>query len=151
MKNWLVFIQPYLIFSIPIFIGISTQVIKYILYSFKHGWDLNYAFTHGHMPSAHTSFIVSLSTCVGYYEGVNSGAFAIAIALSIIIIDDAVRLRVYMGDQGRFLNMLIRQLPIDKKKFPRFKERVGHRVSEVIIGGIYGFSATMLIIKLLSI
>ena len=67
----------------------------------------------------------------------------------IIIIDDAVRLRMYLGDQGRYLNMLVEQLDIDQTKFPRLKERVGHRVSEVIVGGIYGFLLTIILVKLL--
>lgn len=141
--------EPYFIFIVPIIIGSFTQLTKFVVYSIKHGWDIRYAMTHGHMPSAHTGFIVSLVTSVGLYDGVDTGAFAVAVALAIIVIDDAVRLRAYMGDQGRYLNMLIRQLPIEKEKFPRLKERMGHRVSEVIIGGIYGFLLTLLLVKFL--
>jgi acid phosphatase family membrane protein YuiD len=106
--------------------------------------------THGHMPSAHTGFIVALVTSVGYYAGLTSGAFAVAVALAVIVIDDAARLRVYMGDQGRYLNMLIRQLNINEDQFPRLKERMGHRINEIIIGGLLGFLLTMLFIKILS-
>jgi len=138
------------IFAIPMFIGFFTQSLKYIIYSLKHGWDIKYAMTHGHMPSAHTAFIVSLVTSIGCYTGTASGAFAVSVALAIIIIDDAVRLRVYTGDQGRYLNMLIRQLPVNEKQFPRLKERVGHKLSEVAAGGILGFILTLILIKLLS-
>ena len=144
------FISDYRIFIIPIAVGAFTQALKYIIFSFRHGWNINYAMTHGHMPSAHTAFIASLVTSIGYYSGITSGAFAVSVALAVIIIDDAVRLRVYTGDQGRYLNMLIRQLPVDEKKFPRLKERVGHKLSEVIIGGILGFALTLILIKLLS-
>jgi len=137
------YLTSWAVFLIPIFVGIVTQVIKFTLYCLKNGWNPSYALTHGHMPSAHTAFIVSLVTSVGYYEGLDSGAFAVAIILAIIVIDDAVRLRMYMGDQGRYLNMLIRQFSIDKEKFPRLKERIGHRINEVIIGGIFGFFLTL--------
>lgn len=142
-------LSPYLTFIIPVVIGGIIQVIKFIAFCLKHGWDIRYAMTHGHMPSAHTAFIVSLVTAVGYYHGINSAAFAVAAALAIIVIDDAVRLRVYMGDQGRYLNMLIRQLNVSEEQFPRLKERIGHRVSEVIIGGILGFILTILLAKIL--
>jgi len=142
-------ISKYYIFIIPIIVGTIIQTIKFIIYSLKHGWDINYALTHGHMPSAHTGFIVALVTSIGYYEGITSGSFAVAIALAIIVIDDAAKLRVYMGDQGRYLNMLIRQLNISTKQFPRLKERVGHRISEVIIGGFLGFILTILFAKFL--
>src|SRR3989339_939682 len=131
-------LKPYYIFLIPMFVGGVVQIIKFVVYSMKHGWNIQYAMTHGHMPSAHTGFIMSLVTSVGYYAGINSGGFAVAVALAIIVIDDAARLRMYMGDQGRYLNMLIRQLNINEDQFPRLHERMGHRISEVIVGGILG-------------
>jgi acid phosphatase family membrane protein YuiD len=149
MKNLFSILTPYYIFLIPIVVGGIVQITKFIVYSIKHGWDWHYAMTHGHMPSAHTGFIVSLVTSVGYYEGIHTGAFAVTVALAIIVIDDAARLRMYMGDQGRYLNMLIRQLNVNEEQFPRLHERMGHRVSEVIIGGIFGFALTLFLVKFL--
>ena len=143
------FIAPHAIFIIPIVVGILVQIVKFVLYSLKHGWDVRYVFTHGHMPSAHTAFAVSIITSVGFFEGINSGSFAVAIALAFLIIDDATRLRMHLGDQGRYLNMLVEQLNIDTEKYPRLKERTGHRISEVIVGAILGFVLTMIFIKLL--
>ncbi len=142
------FIAPHAIFIIPIVVGIIVQIIKFIIYSLKHGWDFHYIFTHGHMPSAHTAFAISIITAVGYYEGINDGSFAVAIALAFLIIDDATRLRMHLGDQGRYLNMLVEQLNVDTEKYPRLKERTGHRVSEVVVGAILGFILTMLFIWL---
>jgi uncharacterized protein len=138
----------YNIILIPVIVGAIVQVTKYVFYTLKHGWDIRYIMTHGHMPSAHTAFIISLAASVGYYSGTDSGAFTVAVALAIIVIDDAARLRVYMGDQGRYLNMLVRQLDIEEK-FPRLKERMEHRISEVIVGAIYGLFLTFVLVKLL--
>lgn len=148
MKN----ILPYAVFLIPIGVGIIVQTIKFIIYSLKHGWDIRYAFTHGHMPSAHSAFAFSLVTSIGFYEGVHTGTFAVATALAFLIIDDATRLRMTLGDQGKYLNMLIGQLNfnIDEEKYPRLKERMGHKVSEVIVGAILGLLLTIFFIKLLS-
>lgn len=143
------YISNHAIFVIPILVGFITQGIKFIIYSFRHGFDIRYIMTHGHMPSAHTAFILSLVTSVGIYSGVDSGAFAVAVILGVIVIDDAVRLRMYMGDQGRYLNMLIRQLPVDENQFPKLKERIGHKISEVIVGGIFGFLLTVILAKIL--
>lgn len=144
------FIAPYAVFIIPVLVAVIVQAIKFVLYSLKHGWDIRYAFTHGHMPSAHTAFAVSLVTSIGFYEGVHNGTFAVAFALAFLIIDDAARLRMYLGDQGRYLNMLIEQLDVDDKKFPRLKERTGHRVNEIIVGAILGIVLTVLFVKLFS-
>lgn len=144
------FITPYAVFIIPVLVAVIVQSIKFVLYSLKHGWDIRYAFSHGHMPSAHTAFAISLVISIGFFEGVHSGSFAVAFALAFLIIDDAARLRMYLGDQGRYLNMLIEQLDVDDKKFPRLKERTGHRVNEIIVGGILGVVLTLAFISLLA-
>jgi len=100
------------------------------------------------MPSAHTGFVVSLATSVGYYSGLDSGAFAVALIFAIITIDDSVRLRMQMGHQGEYINMLISELKL-QKDFPKLKERLGHRYSEVLVGGIYGFLLALLFIEIL--
>jgi acid phosphatase family membrane protein YuiD len=140
--------QDYLVFLIPIAVGLFAQLVKFALFTMKHGWKPEYAFTHGHMPSAHTAFATALLVSVGYYDGLHTGAFAVTVGLAFIIIDDALRIRMILGDQGRYLNMLIDQLPIDQSKFPRLKERVGHRTSEVIGGALFGLFFTMIAITL---
>lgn len=141
--------SPYLVIIIPLIVGIGTQAVKFLIFTMKHGWKPEYLLTHGHMPSAHTAFAMSLATSVGWYEGVGSGSFAVAAALAFVLIDDAARIRMYLGDQGRYLNMLVEQLDMDGTKFPRLKERVGHRVSEVIVGGLIGFVATLFLAAIL--
>lgn len=138
--------QDYLVFLVPIIVGLSAQLVKFFLFTLKHGWQPEYAFTHGHMPSAHTAFAVSLLASVGYFDGLHSGAFAVTVGLAFIIIDDALRIRMILGDQGRYLNMLTEQLHINHDKFPRLKERVGHRTSEVIGGALFGLFFTFVAI-----
>lgn len=142
-------IHPYLVFLVPVAVGLGTQMVKFAIFTLRHGWKPEYMFTHGHMPSAHTAFAVSLATSVGWYEGISSGSFAVAAALAFVLVDDAARIRMYLGDQGRYLNMLVEQLNIDESKFPRLKERVGHRVSEVIVGALIGFIATVILAGIL--
>lgn len=123
---------------IPVLVAVITQITKFGLFSLKNGLRWEYFFTHGHMPSTHSAFAISLVIIVGYLETVVTAPFAIAVALAVIIIDDALRLRMYLGDQGRYLNMLVENLNLDASKYPRLKERVGHRTSEVIVGLIFG-------------
>jgi uncharacterized protein len=144
-------ISKYYTFILPIIIWLIVQSIKIFIYSIKHGWHIKDTLLHvghGHMPSAHTGFIVSLVTAVGYYKGIDSGSFAVAFILAIIVIDDAVRLRMYMGDQGRYLNKIIFALKMEEQ-YPKLKERMGHRVSEVVVGGILGIVFTIALAKLL--
>lgn len=138
--------QSYLVFIIPILVGISAQVAKFLIFTVRNGWHPGYIFTHGHMPSAHTAFATSLLVSIGYYEGIHSGAFAVTVGLAFLIIDDAVRIRMHLGDQGRYLNMLVEQLSLNKDQFPRLKERVGHRTSEVVAGAVFGLIFSLILI-----
>lgn len=138
--------QSYLVFIIPILVGILAQLTKFLIFSIRNGWHPGYIFTHGHMPSAHTAFATALLVCIGYYEGIHSGAFAVTVGLAFLIIDDAVRIRMHLGDQGRYLNMLVEQLSLNKEQFPRLKERVGHRTSEVIAGALFGLVLSIVLI-----
>jgi uncharacterized protein len=142
-------LRDYNMFLIPLVVGVFVQALKFVIFSIKHGINWEFFFTHGHMPSSHTAFVVSALTSIGYYAGLTSSTFALAVIFAVLIIDDALRLRVFLGDQGRYLNMLVEQLPVDKKKFPKLKERIGHRLSEVIIGGILGFVLTFALAKFL--
>lgn len=143
------FFHTYAVFIVPIFAFAVTQLIKLVIHGVKHDWDWEYVFAYGHMPSSHTAFVTSVVTAIGYYEGVHSGVFALAVCLAVIVINDAVRLRTYMGDQSRYLNMLVNALKMDRQQFPRLKERVGHRTSEVIVGGLLGFFITIVSIRIL--
>lgn len=136
---------------IPIVVGIITQITKFIIFSFKHGLKWNYFFTHGHMPSFHSALVSSLVLTVGYMDNFQGSAFLISLIIGLIFIDDALRIRMHLGDQGRYLNMLIQTLKLDVKKYPRLKERVGHRTSEVIVGIIMGLGLTLILLKVYEI
>ena len=129
---------------IPLFVGVITQITKFILYTARHGLKWNYFFTHGHMPSMHSAFVTSLVIIVGYLEGIDTAIFSFAVVFALIILDDALRVRMLLGDQGRYLNMMIDTLNLDKEKYPRLKERMGHRWNEVLVGVIYGAAQTVL-------
>lgn len=146
-------LQDCYVFLIPIAVWFIVQGLKIVIFSFKHGWNLKNTLAHvghGHMPSAHTGFVTSLATSVGYYEGIGSGAFAVAVVLAIIVTDDSVRLRMYIGDQGMYLNRLIEHFDLGKDGFPKLKERLGHRISEVIVGGLLGIALALFLASILS-
>ncbi len=145
--------SPYNVFIIPIIVLGITRILKFVIFYFRHNRDLAYtrkhAMSYGHMPSVHTALMTAMVTSVGYYDGITSGSFAIAIIVSIIVVDDATRLRVYMGTHSEYINMLRNKIGADSEQYPDLKERMGHRMSEVIAGGIVGFTLTILLINLL--
>lgn len=92
--------QTYLVWIIPILVGMVAQIVKFLIFTIKNGWHPGYIFTHGHMPSAHTAFALFLLVSIGHYEGVHSGAFAVTVGLAFLIIDDAVRIRMHLGSRS---------------------------------------------------
>jgi acid phosphatase family membrane protein YuiD len=132
------------LFLIPIAVGLITEGMKFLNYIRKYGWNINYSIAYGHMPSAHTAYVLSLVTTMWIFEGYNSSAFAIALIMAIIVIMDALRLRVYMGQYAQHINSIVKHLNLDEKEFPILKERVGHKPEEVVVGALCGVVLTFI-------
>jgi acid phosphatase family membrane protein YuiD len=99
------------------------------------------------MPSAHTAFAVSIATVVGVKAGIASPVFVIAAAMVILILDDALRMRIFLSRHGLALSLLVKKLsPSQQAEFPYLETRLGHKVSEVIAGAALGFVASLLIL-----
>ena len=63
----------------------------------------------GGMPSSHTSTVIALAISLGYYEGIKSPIFALAVIFTIIVIHDAVGVRLETGKQAKVLNTMINE------------------------------------------
>jgi uncharacterized protein len=129
-------------FLIPVICGVLAQSLKPFL-------NRNLASTirvagykmprYGGMPSAHTAFAFSTATVVGWHEGIMSASFAIVVAIVIFILDDALRMRVFLGKHGQALTRLIGLLPEkDRNEFAPLEQRLGHKPAEVVVGAILG-------------
>ncbi len=131
------FILAYKLFAVPIIVLAAAQAIKFGRFTLRHGLNWDYAFAPGHFPSAHSAFVTSLVVMIGFYDGVENPAFAVATAFAVLTIYDAMRVRINIGLQGKAINKLVAQLDDIKHKedFPKLKERVGHYANEVA-GGI---------------
>lgn len=125
--------------------GLLTQLTKFIIQISRHEFRWSSIREYGGMPSAHTAFVVSLSTVVALSEGLNSAAFAIAAIFSLLIIRDAIGLRQFISQHGKILNMLIKDLPDDaEEKYPgRIEERFGHTPLQAAVGGLMGFGIAL--------
>ena len=134
--------KSYIILLTPIIAALIAQIIKILVVkknkmTFK---DL-LKFSYAGMPSGHSAFTMSLVTIIALTQGIHSILFAISFAFAIIVINDALRLRQYLGQQGAVLNILIKDLREDQfldEKYPTLKERIGHTSMEVLAGIILG-------------
>ena len=143
--------MDYKFFLIPIIVMIITQVVKVIIETIKDG-EFNWQRINGYggMPSSHSAMVTSLAITVGYYQGVSSPIFAVAIIVALLTIRDAYGFREQLGHHGKILNKLIKELPDEKEyKFPILKETFGHKTIEVIVGIIFGIVLSLLFIQIL--
>lgn len=138
------------LFLIPIIVGLITQASKPFL---NKRWYAQLTEggqkipRYGGMPSAHTAFATSLATVIAYAAGFNSALFAVAIALVIYVLDDALRMRIFLSRHGEALRKLVHKLPpADQHQFPYLEARLGHKLPEVIIGGMVGIGLSWILL-----
>jgi len=136
------------LFLIPLVVGLITQFSKRF---FNRNWSpeihggLPHLPKYGGMPSAHTAFAFSLLTVIGYTSGITSPIFVVAIVVAVIILDDALRMRIFLGRHGEALVRLILLLPKEQQKdFPHLEKKLGHEPIEAFVGAIVGIILSLL-------
>lgn len=138
--------MSYTIVLVPFIALIIAQIIKVIIDAQKGEFSWSNFNRYGGMPSSHSAMMAALTTEVGTHAGFNSAVFAIALALSFLIIRDAVGLRRHLGNHGKILNMLIKDLPDYKEdKYPRLEQRLGHTYLQAFMGILLGIFIALIV------
>lgn len=137
---------PYLIY--PIIAFTLAQGTKVIIKSWrKKSLRWQDIFAYSDMPSGHTATVVSLATIIFLRDGLFSPTFAMSFVFMMIVITDAIGLRNYLGQHGKTLNILVRDLKEDDfldDYYPNLLERIGHTPIQVIIGALIGIIVSFL-------
>ena len=92
------------------------------------------------LPSSHSALVASLSTTVGFRNGISSDIFILSLCFFMVTIRDAVGVRRSNGIQAQKINEIGRLL--NKKDIIDYKpirEVNGHTPMEVTIGCLLGF------------
>ncbi len=141
----------YKFFLLPIITLIINQIIKITIYTMHGEFSWNKIFSYGGMPSSHSALATSLVIGIGYYHGIETPSFAIALIIAIVIIKDAFGIRRKVGQQNQILNRLVKDLPDKEKyKFPVLNERFGHSYNEIVVGILVGNVCSAAAIAILS-
>ena len=94
----------------------------------------------GGLPSSHSALVASLSTTVGFRNGISSDIFILSLCFFMVTIRDAVGVRRSNGIQAQKINEIGRLL--NKKDIIDYKPIRGvngHTPMEVTIGCLLGF------------
>lgn len=117
-----------------------AQAIKFALTLHQDGVSILDAFQSGGMPSSHAAFMMSLTTLIGFNEGFSSPIFALALAISAIVMYDARSVRLATGQQTE----VIRKLAKKENIRVNITNAKGHRVIEIAAGAIIGVAVGLL-------
>lgn len=131
----------YLYLAIPIVAFLVSQITKIILKYPHQKIKFRDLFSYSDMPSSHTAVVISLAMTIFLRTGLDSPLFAISFVLAAIVITDAVGLRNYLGQHGRTLNILVKDLKEDEfldRKYPKQLEHIGHTPLQILIGAAIG-------------
>lgn len=122
-------------------VPLIAQTIKFTLHLiFDKKMDFRLFTTTGGMPSAHSAFVVGLSTTVGLICGFESMFFAIAVVNALVVMYDAAGVRRAAGRQAACLNRIMDDFYKHEIQEigGKLKELLGHTPYQVFWGAILG-------------
>jgi len=119
-----------------------AQVLKMIIYAVVNKeLSIERLFGDGGMPSGHSATVSAMATAAAIIYGAGSFEFAVTAMLAIIVMHDAMGVRLETGKQAIVINQMMElfeavvgDLSVDQK----LKEFVGHTPIQVIMGSLLG-------------
>ncbi len=131
-------------------VGVSTmlgwilgQLVKVPVEYLRHKrWDWTLLLSAGGMPSSHSALITSVTTSIGLNAGWGSPVFALALAVTAIVVYDATGVRRQAGFHAERINEIVRELlhlkKLDETEVSYLREIIGHTPFEAAAGVIFG-------------
>lgn len=113
---------------------------KFLINSIRAGELAISQIGYGGMPSNHSAIVCSVATLIALREGLNSGAFGVAVGLAYIVMMDANGLRIKVGLQARAIN----RLNYNGAAGELLRERMGHSKWEIAAGFVVGIATAFL-------
>ena len=99
----------------------------------------------GGMPSSHSALIVAITHGIGLSAGFDTPLFALAFAISMIVIYDATGIRRQAGKHAELINAMINDLAAGNPlKEEQLREVLGHTPLEALGGILLGLLVAQL-------
>lgn len=99
----------------------------------------------GGMPSGHSATVCALATTAAMDYGAASPYFGISVVLGVIVMHDAMGVRMEAGKHARALNELLELVNSDTDPEEKLKELLGHTPLQVCVGGLLGITVALLL------
>ncbi len=125
---------------------LAQGVKPFVHYARTRRWNWGLWFSSGGMPSSHSALMSATTLSIGLFMGFDSGVFALAMAITMIVIYDAAGVRRQAGMHAERINRMINELftgqPLNEKQL---KEVLGHTPRQVIAGVIFGLAIAVVV------
>jgi len=135
-------------FMAPLLSWAIAQVVKTIInFILTKKFNPERLIGSGGMPSCHSATVIGLMYATAFCRGIDGFEFPLATTLAIIVMYDAMNVRMETGKQSIILNFFLKNEEImsqlktvDKEEWPKIilKEYVGHTPLQVLGGIITG-------------
>lgn len=117
-----------------------AQLLKLPLEYFQtRKWNWALLLRAGGMPSSHSALVTGVAHSIGLTMGFDSPAFALAIALAMVVIYDATGIRRQAGRHAEIINAMVQDLveghPLRQEQL---REVLGHSPMEALVGVALG-------------
>ncbi len=125
---------------VPFAALIFAVIIKGVVHAINGKFSISNMLWSGGMPSAHSTFVIALSTAMWIKHSVWSDEFTMCLVFSIIIIYDAMNVRFQAWLHARALNDLT------SWQGETLNESIGHTPIEAFVGWVIGFLTSVILI-----
>ena len=102
----------------------------------------------GGMPSSHSSTVCALAVSTAFIYTIHSFEFSISLVLAIIVMHDAMNVRLETGKQAQIINAMLKDNPFNWKGDvfeQHLKELVGHTPTQVVCGALFGIIVALIV------
>lgn len=126
------------------FLGQFLKVPIEYLTRRRMNWGL--WFSSGGMPSSHSSLMTSVTLSIGLNYGFSSPLFALAFAVSMIVVYDATGVRRQAGIHAQKINIIFEEfLRGEPIEIDKLKEVLGHTPPQVVGGVLLGLVVALVV------
>ena len=131
--------QNYVLIAALFAWGIAQTIKVPVEYLQTRRWNWALLIQAGGMPSSHSALIVGITHAIGLSVGFGTPLFALAFAISMIVIYDATGIRRQAGKHAELINAMINDLAAGNPlKEEQLREVLGHTPLEALGGILLG-------------
>ena len=124
----------------------AAQVLKTIIHAVvNRTLDIHRLFGDGGMPSGHSATVTALAATAAIEYGLSSAVFAIAAILAVIVMHDAMGVRLEAGKHAQAINELLELFSSDLETDVKLKELLGHTPLQVLGGALLGLVVAIIL------